>query len=337
MTFKKNYSLKPYNSFGIDVIADFFTELLSLEDLEKVISQNFLNTEHLFLGGGTNILFTGDFHGLVIKNSIQGVEVESETDNEVFITAKGGEIWHQLVIYCVERNWGGIENLSLIPGTVGAAPMQNIGAYGVELMQVFHSLTAINLKTGEHQVFDKDSCRFGYRQSVFKQELKGGYFIYSVTLRLQKKPVVNISYGAIKNILAEKGIDQPDIKDVSNAVISIRRSKLPDPAVLGNAGSFFKNPEIETQAFELIKKEFPLMPGYPIAGNLTKVPAGWLIEQCGWKGKRVGNTGAHKDQALVLVNYGGATGNEIYEHALRIKQSVKDKFGIEIQPEVNVI
>ncbi len=337
MFLKENHSLQPYNSFGIDVSAALFAELHHVDDLYNAISNGLLNRNHLLLGGGTNVLFTKDFEGVVLQNNIKGISIESETDDHVLITANAGEQWHHLVMFCVERNWGGIENLSLIPGTVGAAPMQNIGAYGVELKQVFHSLSAINLETGQLHSFDQDACKFGYRQSVFKHELKGKYFIHTVSIRLQKKPAVNISYGAIKTVLAESGITEPSIKDVSNAVMSIRQTKLPDPALLGNAGSFFKNPEIEMNLFEAIKIEFPQMPGYPLSEKLTKVPAGWLIEQCGWKGKRVGNTGAHKDQALVLVNYGGATGNEIYELAMQIKKSVKDKFGIEIQPEVNII
>ena len=312
-------------------------QLRTLNELLEAIAAGLFKSKYLILGGGSNILFTGDFHGTVIQNSITGITIEKETKDAVFISAKGGVKWHDLVMFCIERNFGGIENLSLIPGTVGAAPIQNIGAYGVELKDTFFNLTAIDLITGEQKIFSNADCKFGYRNSVFKQELKGKYFIYEITFRLEKYREVNVKYGAIQNVLKEKGIEHPEIKNVSDAVIEIRKSKLPDPEILGNAGSFFKNPEIEIARFDELKKEFPNLPGYPTENNLIKVPAGWLIEQCGWKGKRVGNTGAHKDQALVLVNYGGATGNEIYSLALEIVKSVKEKFGIKIYPEVNIV
>ena len=337
MELQNHISLRAYNTFGIDIKADAFIQLRSLEDLQQAISDGLFKSNYLILGGGSNILFTSDFHGTVIQNSITGITIENETQDAVFISARGGEKWHDLVMFCVERNLGGIENLSLIPGTVGAAPIQNIGAYGVELKDTFFNLTAIDLITGEQKIFSNADCKFGYRTSVFKQELKGKYFIYEIILRLEKNKDVNVNYGAIQHILKEKGVELPGIKDVSDAVIQIRKSKLPDPEILGNAGSFFKNPEIEIAQFDALKKEFPNLPGYPTENNLIKVPAGWLIEQCGWKGKRVGNTGAHKDQALVLVNYGGATGNEIYALALEIVKSVKENFGIEIQPEVNIV
>ena len=337
MELQNHISLRAYNTFGIDIKADAFIQLRSLEDLQQAISDGLFKSNYLILGGGSNILFTSDFHGTVIQNSITGITIENETQDAVFISARGGEKWNDLVMFCVERNLGGIENLSLIPGTVGAAPIQNIGAYGVELKDTFFNLTAIDLITGEQKIFSNADCKFGYRNSVFKQELKGKYFIYEIILRLEKNKDVNVNYGAIQHILKEKGVELPGIKDVSDAVIQIRKSKLPDPEILGNAGSFFKNPEIEIAQFDALKKEFPNLPGYPTENNLIKVPAGWLIEQCGWKGKRVGNTGAHKDQALVLVNYGGATGNEIYALALEIVKSVKENFGIEIQPEVNIV
>jgi len=296
------------------------------------------NELFLFLGGGSNMLFTKDYEGLVLKNNIKGIQIVEETDEHVFLKAYSGENWHELVLYCVERNWGGIENLSLIPGTVGAAPMQNIGAYGVELEKVFVSLEALNLETLELEIFDEVQCEFGYRESVFKRKLKGQYFIYSVTFRLDKQPEIHAEYGDIKTILAEEGIEwtKAGIKDISQAVIQIRQSKLPDPKQIGNSGSFFKNPVIEQSHFIGLKTQYPEIKGFE-QYNGIKVPAAWLIEQCGWKGKKVGHTGSHATQALVLVNYGGATGNEVWQLAQDIIQSVSDKFGIKLEPEVNII
>ena len=275
------------------------------------------------------MLLCNDYPGLLIRNAIKGLQIVHEDDDHVLLRVYSGESWHETVMYCVERNWGGIENLSLIPGTVGAAPMQNIGAYGVELEQVFDQLEALNLNTLELETFNKTQCAFGYRESVFKRQLKGQYFIYSVTFKLSKKPIIHADYGDIQAILNEKGLsaETAGIKDVSDAVIHIRQSKLPDPKVLGNSGSFFKNPQITKEHFEALKLQFPDIKGYPQNDGI-KVPAGWLIEQCGWKGKRVGNTGSHAKQALVLVNYGGATGTEIYQLAQDIIKSVSDKFSI---------
>ena len=292
----------------------------------------------MFLGGGSNVLLCNDFAGLVIRNAIKGKQIVHEDDDHVFLKVYSGESWHETVMYCVKRNWGGIENLSLIPGTVGAAPMQNIGAYGVELENVFDHLEAFNLHTFELETFNKSQCAFGYRESVFKRQLKGQYFIYSVTFKLNKKPSIHADYGDIQAILNEKGLsaETAGIKDVSDAVIHIRQSKLPDPKVLGNSGSFFKNPQITIEHFEALKLQFPDIKGYPQNDGM-KVPAGWLIEQCEWKGKRVGNTGSHAKQALVLVNYGGATGSEIFQLAQDIIQSVADKFSIHLEPEVNIV
>ncbi len=337
MNLQENFSLKAYNSFGIDVSAAFFAELNSVADIEICIQKGFFEGNYLLLGGGTNILFTKNFDGVVFHNNLKGISLLEENANHVLLRAAGGELWHNLVLYAVENNWGGIENLSLIPGTVGASPIQNIGAYGVELKDSFYSLEAMHLVSGKMETFYFEDCAFDYRNSVFKNKLKGKYIITSVTLRLKKQAQINSTYGAIQDILNAENISHPTIKDISNAVIKIRKSKLPDPHILGNAGSFFKNPEIPTDQFEILKNTFPKIPGYPTSDNLTKVPAGWLIEQCGWKGKRVGNTGAHKDQALVLVNYGGATGNAIYALAMDIKTSVKNTFGIDIQPEVNIV
>ena len=292
----------------------------------------------MFLGGGSNVLLCNDYAGLVIRNAIKGKQIVHEDDDHVFLKVYSGESWHETVMYCVERNWGGIENLSLIPGTVGAAPMQNIGAYGVELENVFDHLEAFNLLSFELETFSKSQCAIGYRESVFKRQLKGQYFIYSVTFKLNKKPSIHADYGDIQAMLNEKGLsaETAGIKDVSDAVIHIRQSKLPDPKVLGNSGSFFKNPQITIEHFEALKIQFPDIKGYPQNDGM-KVPAGWLIEQCEWKGKRVGNTGSHAKQALVLVNYGGATGSEIYQLAQDIIQSVEDKFSIHLEPEVNIV
>lgn len=337
MDIKHQISLKPFNTFGIDVFAENFVAISTLEDLNAAFQQQLFAHKFLILGGGSNVLFAGDFPGTIFKNNLKGISLVTTKEDTVLIKAASGEIWHDLVMYSVQNNFGGVENLSLIPGTVGAAPMQNIGAYGIELIDVFESLTAFDVKDGTYRIFTKEECDFGYRSSVFKTIYKDRYFITDVTLRLSKSPVLNISYGAIKDVLAEKNIIQPTIKDISDAVIAIRKSKLPDPNILGNAGSFFKNPEIPESFYLQLKTTFPEMPGYPTTAGFTKVPAGWLIEQCGWKGKQVGNTGAHKNQALVLVNYGNATGAEIMQHAFTIQQSVQEKFGITIIPEVNLI
>lgn len=337
MDIKQKISLQAYNTFGIDVLAEKFLEIHSFNDLKLAFEAGIFKENVLILGGGSNILLTSDFKGFVVKNYLRGIAIVEKTDDFILVKAASGEIWHELVLFCVNNQFAGIENLSLIPGTVGAAPMQNIGAYGVELIDVFESLTAMDLETGEMKIFTKNECAFNYRSSVFKTVFKGKYFITDVTFRLTVVPIIKINYGAIQEVLASKNIEFPNIRDVSDAVIEIRQNKLPDPKILGNAGSFFKNPEITDVQFEALKKVYTTIPGYPTTPGFTKVPAGWLIEQCGWKGKQVGNTGAHKNQALVLVNYGNATGAEIMELALAIQQSVQEKFGITIIPEVNVI
>lgn len=338
MNLQKNFSLKSYNTFGIDAGCSLFTEAGRMDDLKEILhAADLKNLPKLILGGGSNILFTKNFDGLVIKNSLKGKEVLGEDDEHIWVKAGAGEVWHELVLFCIKNNYAGIENLSLIPGLVGAAPMQNIGAYGVELMSVFDSLEAVDIHYGETKIFSKDECEFGYRESVFKNKYKNRFVITSVTLRLNKKPVFNISYGAIRETLEKMGVKVLSIKVISDAVIAIRSSKLPDPKVLGNAGSFFKNPEVPESIYQSVKAKFPNMPHYPAAHGMIKIPAGWLIEQCGWKGKRVGNTGSHKDQALVLVNYGSATGSEVIELSIKIQESVKEKFGVEIVPEVNVV
>ncbi len=338
MSLHYNTSLQPYNSFGLKVHARALGLFDSGEGLLELLA--IAKREQwppLLLGGGSNVLFLGDYPGLVMLNRIDGIELLEEDEHEVLLRAGAGVRWHSLVEYSVERNLGGLENLSLIPGLCGAAPMQNIGAYGMELCEVFEELEAIHLDSGALESFDREACRFGYRESVFKQELAGQLAILSITLRLQKKAELRLDYGAIREELQKRKISQPGIRDVSEAVMAIRRSKLPDPAQLGNAGSFFKNPTIKAESFEGLKEQYPAMPSYPLPSGEVKVPAGWLIEQCGWKGRRIGNTGAHKDQALVLVNYGGASGAEIGQLARDIQSSVMDRFGIALQPEVNII
>jgi UDP-N-acetylmuramate dehydrogenase len=338
MIFKQDISLKPYNTFGIDCDAKLFVSITNQDELIQLIqTKEFINNNKLVLGGGSNILLTGDFEGLVIKNDIKGIEKIKEDEHHVWIKTGAGEVWHSFVLYCIENGYAGVENLSLIPGTVGAAPMQNIGAYGVEIKDVFESLEAISILNGQSRAFNNNDCKFGYRESAFKHEFKGEYIITSVVFKLNKIPQFNVSYGAIGQVLKNNNITKLTIKAVSDAVIEIRSSKLPDPKVLGNSGSFFKNPEVNIGKAEELKALYPEMPLYPMTSTTKKLASGWLVEQCGWKGKRVGDTGAHKDQALVLVNYGNAKGKEIWELAIKIKQSVWDKFGVFIEPEVNVI
>lgn len=340
LTIESHVSLKPYNTFHIEANARYWVEITCEEDIHTLLQLNeFVDTPKLILGGGSNILLCHDFDGLVINVNIQGIEVIRADEDHTYITAGAGVNWHKLVMFCVENGYAGMENLSLIPGTVGAAPMQNIGAYGVELEQVFDSLTAVHVQTGEKRTFSHADCAFGYRESVFKRELRDLYIITTVTFRLDKQPVFHTRYGAIRETLSEMGIsdDNLSIKAISEAVIHIRRSKLPDPAEIGNAGSFFKNPEIPKLQFDRLKAQHPALPGYPLGDDLVKIPAGWLIEQAGWKGYRVGDTGVHTKQALVLVNYNDATGNEIMTLARQIQESILETFGILISPEVNVI
>lgn len=332
-----NVSLKTYNTFGINVNCKTFVEFTSEESLSHVLDEYVTSPQDVYvLGGGSNVLLTKDYEGLILKNSIKGIEVIEETTEEVWVKVGAGEVWHEFVLYAIEQEWYGIENMSLIPGTVGAAPMQNIGAYGVEIKNVFHSLEAV-FYTGEKKSFENDACQFGYRESIFKKELKQKCIITSVTFRLSKVKSFNTTYGAIQETLAAKGIKELSLKAVSDAVISIRQSKLPDPKEIGNAGSFFKNPVISNEEFQSLVNNFPQVPYYPAGEGFTKIPAGWLIEQAGWKGKTIDNIGVHKKQALVLVNYGGGSGHEIYNLALQIKADVKEKFNVDISPEVNVL
>jgi UDP-N-acetylmuramate dehydrogenase len=333
---EQNVSLKPYNTFGLNAQAKLLARVGSVPELQEVLADGKLkDEEHFILGGGSNTLLTRNVDGLVIKNEIDGIVVIEETPSHFMVKSGAGVVWHELVMHCIQNNYAGIENLSLIPGNVGAAPMQNIGAYGVELKDVFHSLEAVEMASGNVETFSSADCQFGYRESVFKRKLKGQFIISSVTLKLSKIPNVNTSYGAIEQELEVMGVSSPTIKEVSQAVINIRKSKLPDPKELGNSGSFFKNPVVPKSKFEELKSQHPNIPGYP-AGENTKLAAGWLIEQCGWKGKVVGNTGSHAKQALVLVNYGNATGVEVFELSEQIMQSVYDTFGVQLEREVNV-
>ncbi|MCD8540109.1 MAG: UDP-N-acetylmuramate dehydrogenase [Leadbetterella sp.] len=335
---KENVSLKPYNTFGLEASARYFVEVSDTEALKDVLQHPLLvNQRKLFLGGGSNILLLNDFDGVVIKIGLKGKEIVSETADFAIIKAGAGEIWHEFVLFCIDHNLGGVENMSLIPGTVGAAPMQNIGAYGAEVKDTFHQLEALNLESLEVETFDAEKCAFGYRESFFKHEGKGKYVILNVSFKLSKHPELNVSYGAIRQTLQETGISHPTLRDVSNAVIHIRRSKLPDPAEIGNSGSFFKNPEIPEEEYLKIREKYPDIPGYEVSDTQVKVPAGWLIEQAGWKGRRVGPVGVHDRQALVLVHFGGGEGQAIADLAARIQASVSEKFGITITPEVNFI
>ena len=337
MKIQENISLKNYNTFGIDVTAKFFVEVTSLLQLQKVLELKAYPNKFI-LSGGSNILLTQDIDALVIHINLKGISIEEETDTDVVLKVMAGENWHQLVLWCLDKNYGGLENMSLIPGNTGTAPIQNIGAYGVELKDVFESCNAMEIRTGELVEFDKASCQFGYRDSIFKNKAKGKYIITSVNLKLTKENhQLNTNYGAIENELKNLGIVYPTIQDISKAVITIRQSKLPDPAEIGNSGSFFKNPIISKKAFEKLKKTYPEIPSYQMSKTEIKIPAGWLIEQSGFKGKRMGDAGVHEKQALVLVNHGNATGEEILDLAKTIQQTVKKKFNIEITPEVNII
>lgn len=338
MEIKENFSLKSLNTFSLDVLARYFIEIDNIDSLKKILKdERFLNSKKLILGGGSNLLFTKDFDGLVIKNNILGIEKINEDSEYIYLEVGAGENWHNFVLYCLDNNYSGIENLSLIPGTVGASPMQNIGAYGVEIKDIFYSLKALELQTLTVKEFNKEECKFAYRESVFKKELKDKYIIVSVTFKLNKRESINTSYGDIKNTLLEMGIDNPNIKDVSNAVCKIRSSKLPDPKLIGNAGSFFKNPEISPEFFNEIKEKYPEIPSYKTHTEKVKIPAGWLIEKAGWKGKTFDTYGVHKNQALVLVNYGNANGNDINKLADDIKNDVFNKFNIILEKEVNII
>lgn len=339
MNIQENISLKALNTFGIDKKARFFAEANSKEDVIEALKQAKINNWPVYiLGGGSNILLTQDIEALVIKIDIKGKEVVREDEDHVWVKVGAGETWHEFVLYAISRQWAGIENLSLIPGTVGASPMQNIGAYGVEIKEVFDSLEAVDRTTWETVTFDHRQCQFGYRESIFKNEAKDRYVITHVLYRLNKKPQFNTSYGAIAQTLADMGVDQDhlNIAAISKAVTQIRQSKLPDPKVAGNAGSFFKNPTVPTTVYGNLKSKYPEIPGYP-QENGIKIPAAWLIEKAGWKGKTFGQIGVHKNQPLVLVNYGNGDGAAIKELALNIQADIQEKFGIKLLPEVNFV
>lgn len=335
MKILRDISLKPYNTFGIEVKASQFIEIINLDQLYELVSKK---KDFFVLGGGSNLLLTKPIEKLVLHLAIKGISIIKENDDAVYIKANAGENWHELVKWCIDKNFGGLENLSLIPGNVGTAPIQNIGAYGVELKDVMHELEALEIATNKTKIFKNKDCDFGYRNSIFKNGLKGKFIITSVIFKLSKeKHKLNDSYGAIQSELGIKNIKDPTIKDISAAVIAIRQSKLPDPKKLGNSGSFFKNPVISKRHFNLLAQNHKDIPSYSISKTEIKVPAGWLVEQCGFKGKRFGDAGVHKKQALVLVNYGNASGEEILALSKLIQQKVYEKFEISLDPEVNII
>lgn len=343
MKIEQNYNLSKLNTFGVNVKAKLFTEISTEDNLgELFLSPQFKENKKVFLGGGSNVLFVDDFDGIVVLNRLKGIEIIEEKDDRVLVRAMGGEWWDDLVNFTVSRGYWGMENLSLIPGTVGAAPVQNIGAYGVEIKDILYKVEAFNIESGEKRIFDKEECRFGYRESVFKNELKGKYFISAVVFELSKKENKNVLYKNLKEYIEKNNIEIKNPKDVSRVVREIRQNKLPDTRVLGNTGSFFKNLFITEAEFLSLKEKYPEVPSFA-EGDVIKVPAGWLIEKSGpregvsWKGYRVGNVGVHDKQALVLVNFGGASGKEIMTLAEDIMKSVKDKFGLVLSPEVNVL
>ena len=338
MRIKENLSLKSYNTFGIDATTKYFAAFENVVELEEILNSK-LHTSNskLILGGGSNVLFTKHFDGIVLKNDIKGIEIIKGDEEFIYIKAGAGENWHQFVLYCVEKNYAGVENLSLIPGNVGASPMQNIGAYGVEIKDVFYELEAFHKHDRAIQKFSVKDCVFGYRESVFKNKYKDQFIITNVTYRLSKKPSFNTSYGAINQELEKMGVNDLTINAISQAVINIRTSKLPDPKQVGNAGSFFKNPIVSNNQFNELKQTFPGLIAFPSGAEHTKLAAGWLIEQCGWKGYRKGDAGCFAKQALVLVNYGEATGKDIFDLSEKIIQSVQDKFKITLEREVNII
>ena len=336
MLIEKNISLKPLNTFGMNVVAKEFASVETKQDLAKILNTNLSNL--LVLGGGSNILLTKDVKALVLHINIKGIEIVSVYENNVRVRVAAGENWHEFVSWCLGKNYGGIENLSLIPGNVGTAPIQNIGAYGVELKDVFISCEAMNIQTQELRTFNKEECDFGYRNSIFKEELKGQYIITSVIFELSSlQHVIKKKYGDIESELKNNGIENPTIQDISKAVISIRNSKLPNPKVLGNSGSFFKNPMISCVQFQLIKNKFPKIPHYKVSETTVKIPAGWLIETVGFKGKTFKNYGVHNKQALVLVNYGNASGKDILELSKKIQEAILKVFDIVLEIEVNIL
>ncbi|MGK0254758.1 MAG: UDP-N-acetylmuramate dehydrogenase [Mariniflexile sp.] len=337
MKIEQNISLKPFNTFGIDVNANYFVSVSTIEELKQILSLKEYPNK-LILGGGSNMLLTKNFDGLVIHINLKGIEIVSQNDDFVFVKANAGENWHEFVVWCINNDFGGVENLALIPGNVGTAPIQNIGAYGVELKDVFESCETISIEKQNLETFKKPECHFDYRNSVFKSEAKGKYIITSVTFKLSKQNhTLHINYGTITSELGVMQITNPTIQDISRAVISIRESKLPNPKVIGNSGSFFKNPLVSKTHYNNLLQNFEDMPSYAVSDNEVKIPAGWLIEKAGFKGKRFGNYGVHKNQALVLVNYGNANGNDILSLSQLIQKTIKQLFDISIEAEVNIL
>lgn len=339
MLIKENVSLKPYNTFGVEAIAKYFAVASNQDEVREILNWTKENNQKiLLLSGGSNMLIVNDWDGLALKIEMHGIEIVESNEDEAIVKVNSAEVWNDFVQWCIERDLGGLENLSLIPGRAGTAPIQNIGAYGVEIKDTMTELTALEITTGQLRTFTNEQCKFGYRDSVFKNELKGQYLILDVSFKLTKKNhKLHTEYGAIRNELAQMGIDKPTIKDIAQAVIKIRQSKLPDPKKIGNSGSFFKNPVIDQKLFDELKLKFPEIVGYPSGDDKVKVAAGWLIENAGWKGKRFEDAGVHKDQALVLVNYGNATGKEIYDLSEKIIQDIFEKYNIHLEREVNVI
>jgi UDP-N-acetylmuramate dehydrogenase len=324
---KREFNLKELNTFHMNVLTHYFTEVNSIQELlELQETELFREARKLILGGGSNVLFTGNYEGLVIKNNLKGIEVSAEDEEYVYVKSGAGENWHNFVLWNIEKGFSGLENLSLIPGNVGASPMQNIGAYGVEIKDVFEELEAVDMETGDVVIFKASECEFGYRESVFKRKYRERFFISNVTFRMSKNPRFNTSYGAIEQELEKAGVKDITIRAISDAVIRIRSSKLPSPQQLGNAGSFFKNPEVPVSHYQLLKKQFPQLVAYPVDETRFKLAAGWLIENSGWKGRRIGDAGVHHLQALVLVNHGSATGKEIFDLSQRVMNDVKEKF-----------
>jgi len=334
----ENVSLKAYNTFGLDYEAKYFTTIAHVSELQSILSEpTWKQQSKLILGDGSNILLTQSISGLVIHNKIMGIKICDDTSQHVLIKIGAGENWHQFVMYCVQHHYAGIENLSLIPGTVGAAPIQNIGAYGVELKNTLHEISAISIEGNTEKIFTNEDCQFGYRDSIFKQALKNKYVITHVTLRLNKTPTFHVKYGAVRETLEAMQVEHLSIRAISEAVIKIRQEKLPDPKKIGNAGSFFKNPIVSQTIFEHLQKQFPRIPFFQEKNALIKIPAAWLIEQCGWKGKRIGPIGVHEKQALVLINEGHGDGLALKNLNEAIQRDVYQKFGITLQPEVSIL
>lgn len=337
ITIETHKSLKDYNTFGIAVRAAYFTQVTSVSELQEALADSTTRKPIFVISGGSNMLLTQDLDAFVIHINIKGITIVEKKENTIIISANAGENWHEFVQYCIQNNYGGLENLSLIPGYVGSAPIQNIGAYGVELKDTFVNCEAIHITTGALHTFTKTDCNFGYRNSIFKTTAKGQYIITKVTFELStSEHQLNTGYGAIENELQLQHISKPTIREVSNAIMTIRQSKLPDPKVLGNSGSFFKNPVITTSAFAKLQNAYPKIPSYPIDASCIKIPAGWLVEQVGFKGKRFGDAGVHDKQALVIVNHGNATGTELLELSITIQETVKAQFDIALETEVNI-